>query len=88
MPHRMRPAEGGNDLGLSEIIANQAKPLMGMKQSGLIQGYNAGGFLAAMLQGMQAKCGEGSSITAIPHAEDAAFLMRLVILKSRGQRHG
>jgi hypothetical protein len=84
----MRPTERGDNLGFAEIIANQAKPFMGMKQPGLIQGHDAGSFLAAMLQRMQPKRRQRCGIAAIPHAEDAAFLMRLVILKSHGQRHG
>jgi hypothetical protein len=61
---------------------------MGMKQAGFIQGHNARGFLAAMLQRMQPKRGQRRSIATIPYAEDPAFLMRLVIIKLRDTRHG
>jgi hypothetical protein len=60
---------------------------MGVEQPGLVQGHNAGGFLAAMLQRMQPKRGQRRGITAIPHAKHATFLMRLVILVLRGKRH-
>jgi hypothetical protein len=41
-----------------------------------------------MLQSVQPKRCQGRGIAAIPHAKHPAFLMRLVILKSHGQRHG
>jgi hypothetical protein len=41
-----------------------------------------------MLQRMQAKRGKCRGITAIPYAKDAAFLMRLVIVKLCDTRHG
>ena len=88
MPHRMWPAQRCNNLGFPEIIANQAKPLMGVEQPGLIQRDNARRFLAAMLQRMQPKRGQCRCVATIPHAEDAAFFMRLVILELCDTLHG
>jgi hypothetical protein len=41
---------------------------------------DAGGFLAAMLQGMQAQSGDRRRIGHVPDSENAALFMRLVII--------
>jgi hypothetical protein len=41
---------------------------------------DARGFLAAMLQGVQAEGRDGRRVDGVPDAEDAAFLMHLVVI--------
>ena len=58
---------------------------MGMEVAA-VEADDAGGFLAAMLQRVQAECGAGRSIGDVPDAENAAFLVQLVVLR-RSQGH-
>ena len=47
-------------------------------------GDDAGGFLAAMLQGVQAERRQRGRFRMPENAEDAAFLMRVVVVERDG----
>jgi hypothetical protein len=67
-----------DNAGIAEIIPDQAHAAVGMK-AGVVETGNAGGFLAAMLQRMQAKRRNSGCIRHIPDAEDTTFLMQGII---------
>ena len=52
-----------------------------------VEGDDAGGFLAAMLQGMQAKRHVGRGIDMAVNAEDRAFLAQMVVVEGIGCRY-
>ncbi len=52
-----------------------------------IIGNDTGGFLAAMLQGMQAKGGEGGGILCANNTKNPAFLTQMVIVVRGGRQH-
>ena len=70
---------------VAKIVADEAETAMGMEMAA-VEGDDAGRLLAAMLQRVQAECGEGRGIGDIPDAEYAALLVELVVLR-RSQRH-
>ena len=43
-------------------------------EAAAVEGDDAGGFLAAMLQGVQSECGDGGGLGVAEDAEHAAFL--------------
>ena len=51
---------------------------------GAVVGDDAGGLLAAMLQGVQAERGQGRRVLVAEHAEDAAFLAERVAAAANG----
>ena len=53
--------------GVAKVVADQAETAMGMEMAA-VEGDDAGGFLATMLQRVQAECGAGRSIGDVPHA--------------------
>lgn len=79
-------ADGGmsrqplDDRFIAEIIADQAQRAMVVKLTP-VGGNNAGGFLAAMLQGMQPKRSVGGGIDVTVNSKNPAFLVWLVIGK-------
>jgi hypothetical protein len=48
-----------------------------------VKGNNAGRFLPAMLQGMQAQGRQGTRLRMAKHAKDAAFIMESVVIADR-----
>ena len=56
-----------------EIVADEAEPPLRMEALA-VEGDDAGGFLAAMLQRVQAKRGDGGGVGMTEDAEYAAFL--------------
>ena len=54
------------------MIADQAHAAFGVKAFA-VKGDDAGGFLAAMLKGVEAECGERCRIGVAINAEDTAF---------------
>ncbi len=62
---------------VGEGVADQAEPPLGMKTPA-VEGDDAGGFLAAMLERMQAERGDGGGIGMAENAEHAAFLAQAV----------
>ncbi len=63
-----------------EIIANLAHALVAVEMAA-VMADDPGGFLPAMLQGMQAKGDEGGRLRMAIDAENAAFLMQLIVIK-------
>ena len=60
-----------------EVIANQ--PLAALRvEPHAVESDDAGGLLAAMLQGMQAERGNGGGVGMVENAEDAALLAQSV----------
>jgi hypothetical protein len=61
------------------VIANQ--PLSALRvEPHPVLCYDAGGLLAAMLQGMKAKRGNGGGVRVVENAEDAALLAQPVAI--------
>jgi hypothetical protein len=56
-----------------EGIADQTEPAFTVK-SGAVEGDDAGGFLAAVLQGVQSESGDGGGFRVAEDTEHAAFL--------------
>jgi hypothetical protein len=75
-----RPA-GRHHLGIAEDVAHQAEALVGMEQPLAVEGDDARGLLAAMLQGMEAERDERARVLAVPDADDAALLVELVVIR-------
>ena len=76
-----------DDPGVAEVVADQAHAAMGV-EAGAVEAGDAGGFLAAMLQGVQAQRGERRGVGDVPDAEDAAFLVEFVVVGiPAGDRH-
>jgi hypothetical protein len=59
------------------VVADEAEPALGM-EAVAIEGDDAGGFLAAMLERMQPKRGDGGGVGVAENAEYAAFLAQAV----------
>ena len=60
-------------LAAGEGVADQAEPPLAVKP-GAVEGDDAGGLLAAMLQGVQSERGDGGGFGVAEDAEHAAFL--------------
>jgi hypothetical protein len=58
-------------------VADEAQPPLGMKPAA-VEGDDARGFLAAMLQGVQPEGGDGGGFRMTENAEHAAFLAQRV----------
>ena len=71
--------EPADHVGLVEIVADQAEAALGMEM-GAIEGDDAGGLLAAVLQGVQAERGQGRGVLVSEHAEDTALLAQAIVL--------
>ena len=65
--------EAADHVGLVEVVADEAEPPLGV-EVGAVVGDDAGGLLAAMLQGVQAERGQGRRVLVAEHAEHAALL--------------
>ena len=76
-------ADGGgagqaiDDVAAGEGVADEAEATLGMKPVAVIAD-DAGGFLAAMLKGVEAERGDGGGVGMAEDAEDAAFLAERV----------
>ena len=60
-------------LAAGKRVADQAEPAFAVK-AGAVEGDDAGGLLAAMLQGVQSERGDGGGFRMAEDAEHAAFL--------------
>ena len=88
-------ADGGvagqavDHLAAGEGVADQAEAALGVKALA-VEGDDAGGFLAAVLQRVQAERGDGGGIGMAEDAEHAAFLAQPVVVgvAEGGFRHG
>ena len=56
-----------------EGVADEAEAAFGM-EAAAVEGDDAGGFLAAMLEGVQSERGDGGGLGVAEDAEHAAFL--------------
>jgi hypothetical protein len=79
VPDGLRAWKTRDHLGVTEVVAHQAETLVDMETLAIVAG-DASRLLAAMLQGMKTKGGDGRGVHCMPHAEDAAFLMHLVVV--------
>ena len=60
-------------LAAGEGVADQAEAALGV-EAAAVEGDDAGGFLAAMLEGVQSERGDGGGLGVAEDAEHAAFL--------------
>jgi hypothetical protein len=74
-----RAGEAVNDLASRKAFANKPLATFGMK-SLAVEGNDAGRFLAAMLQGMQAQRRDGSCIRVSDDAKDPTFLAQPITI--------
>ena len=77
--------EALDDIGLVEVVANQAEPALGMKVLAIVSD-DAGRFLAPMLQSVQAKRRQRGGILVAEDTKDAALLAQAVVIRT-GQAH-
>ncbi len=80
MAYGARALQGGDHAGVVEYLADQTQALFGMVALAVVAD-DAGGFLAAVLQGVQAEGREGGGVRRVPHAKHAAFFVRLVVVE-------
>ena len=79
-------ADGGiagealDHLAAGEGVADEAEPALGVKP-GSVEGDDAGGLLAAVLQGVQSESGDGGGFGMAENAEHAAFLAQRVAVQ-------
>ena len=71
---------------LVEVVADEAEPALAVEMLAVV-GDDAGGFLAAVLQGVQAERGELGCVRMAEDAEDAAFLPQPIIAVPGVFRH-
>ena len=77
MADRRHAGQAVDDLALRKVVADQAETPLGMEPVA-VEGDDAGGFLAAMLERMQAERGDGGGVGMAENAEDPAFLAEAV----------
>ena len=76
-------ADGGgagqafDDAGIGEVIADKTQTFLGVEALAVV-GDDAGGFLAAMLEGVEAECGDRRGVRVSEDAEDTALLIESV----------
>jgi hypothetical protein len=70
--------EAVDHLAAGEIVADEADMAFGM-EVGAVETDDAGRFLAAMLEGVQAENGQRRRVLMAEDAEHAAFLAKLVV---------
>jgi hypothetical protein len=66
-----------------EMVADKAEAALGMKLIA-VEGYDAGRFLAAVLEGVQAESCKRCGIGVVEDAENSAFLVKPVAAKVQG----
>jgi hypothetical protein len=75
-----RAGQAVDHLAAGEGVADEAEPAFRMKAAAVI-GDDAGGFLAAVLKGVEAERRDGGGIWVAVDAEDAAFLAQRIPLQ-------
>jgi hypothetical protein len=75
--HRRGTGQAADDVLAAEILPDLAERAMTVKLMA-VEGDDTGGFLAPMLQCMQAERGQRGGIDVTVNAEDSAFLARFV----------
>ena len=71
--------EAADDVGLVEVVADEAEAALGMEMVA-VEGDDAGGLLAAMLQGVQPERGQRGGVLVAEDAEDAALLAQAIVV--------
>ena len=79
--------EAADHLVLVEIAGDMAHRAVGVEDAA-VEGGDAGRFLAAMLERMQAQGDDGRGALRAPDAEDAAFLAQFVGVEAAIERIG
>ena len=79
MAHRRHAGQPVDHLAAGEVIADEAHAAFGMEALA-VERDDAGGFLAAMLQGVEAERRDGGGVGVSKNAEDAAFFPQAVAL--------
>jgi hypothetical protein len=69
-----------NDLARGEMVADEAETALGVEMMA-VEADNAGGFLAAMLESVEAEGRERRSVGMAENAEHATFLMQAVLFE-------
>ena len=69
--------EAPDHVGLVEVVADEPEPPLGV-EVGAVVGDDAGGLLAAMLQGVETERGQGRRVLVAEHAEHPALLSERV----------
>jgi hypothetical protein len=80
MPDSGMPLQAVHHRLLRELVADKAEPTLGMEVLSVISD-DAGRFLPAMLQRMQAQHGERRGVLVSEDAKYAALLPELVVVK-------
>src|SRR5262249_25211204 len=81
MPDRDRAGQAVDHLAAGEALAHEAHAALGVEALAII-GDDAGGFLAAMLQGVQSQRRDRRGLGGAGHAEYAPLLTPPVIIKA------
>ena len=80
MADRRPPGQAVDSGGARKVISDQTLSALRV-ESDAVESDDAGGFLAAMLQGMHPKGGNRGGVGMIENAEDAAFLAQPVAVR-------
>src|SRR5215468_8182907 len=78
--HRRHAGQALDDLAAGEIVADEAKPPLGMEALA-VERDDAGGFLPAVLESVQSERGNRSRIRVAEYAEDAALFTQPVVVE-------
>ena len=74
-----------DDAGAGEVVADEAHAALGVELPA-VEGDDAAGFLAAMLEGVQAERGDGGGFGVPKNTKDPAFLAESVVAVARDSR--
>src|SRR5581483_9358747 len=80
MADREMAGQALDHLAAGEGVADQAEPTFAV-EAAAVEGDDAGGFLAAMLQGVQPERGDGGGLGVAENAEHAALFTERVSLE-------
>ena len=83
MADRGRAGQAVDHLAAGEGVADEAHAALGMEALA-VEGDDAGGLLAAVLERVQAERGDGGGVGMAEDAEDAAFLAQPVAVEIEG----
>ena len=84
MADRRHAGQAVDHLAAGEGVADEPHPPLGMEALA-VEGDDAGGFLAAMLERMQAERGDRGGVGMVEHAEHAALLAQPVAINVEGE---
>ena len=80
MADRHGAGQAVDHVAAGEGVADEAEAAFGMKALAVV-GDDAGGFLAAMLEGVKAERGDGGGVGVAEDAEDPAFFAQAVAVE-------